>query len=62
MQKIYYNGATNNKGNADTGSTIRKGLITVYIPNANTISIGKIIDKIYVNKSPGYNGLRMKDL
>lgn len=42
MQKMYYNGDTNNKGNAATGSAIRKGLITVYIPNASTISIGKI--------------------
>lgn len=34
----------------------------LYIPNASIISIGKIIDQIKVNKSPGYERLRMKDL
>lgn len=35
---------------------------SLYIPNASIISIGKIIDQIKVNKSPGYERLRMKDL
>lgn len=35
---------------------------SLYIPNASIISIGKIIDQINVNKSPGYERLRMKDI
>lgn len=34
----------------------------MYIPNASIISIGGKIDQIKVNKSPGYERLRMKDL